>query len=295
MASIRHFTTEQFSDGTTIDGNRLERAVQDLENYINNVPDGDFANRWLQSQVVLKYLPWTAAADTAFASYILPIAGGYNPFPYMPIYNSGNASLMNSYRAKGNRLDYQTPFTSSGLYGTHQVAWTTGLSTGRDPVIIDAVDAILASYTKDYVNPYVYDSAPPTNRIAGNPIDNIHLQITMDSSFNPNIQISNSVLWHKYNFDASSYFVQGSGTGAVTFSSDMSPAIDTGALTGMGNGFSTTLHIKDSNLRIPVPPFSRLRFSLILPDDGLAPWGAKPWQTMIPTMTLTLLERLQSD
>ena len=60
MSSIRHFTDEQFSDGTTIDGDRLEKALQDLEDYINNVPDGDFENRWLQSQIVLKYLPWTA-------------------------------------------------------------------------------------------------------------------------------------------------------------------------------------------------------------------------------------------
>ena len=35
MTSIRHFTSEQFSDGTTIDGDRLEKALQDLENYIN--------------------------------------------------------------------------------------------------------------------------------------------------------------------------------------------------------------------------------------------------------------------
>jgi len=42
MSSIRHFTDEQFSDGTTIDGDRLEKSLQDLEDYMNNVPDGDF-------------------------------------------------------------------------------------------------------------------------------------------------------------------------------------------------------------------------------------------------------------
>lgn len=309
MTSIRHFTSEQFSDGTTIDGDRLEKALQDLENYINEVPDGDFANRWLQSQIVLKYLPWTAAADTQFdadrAASGAPAGAYFNPFPYLPVYNYGNDNLMNPFRVKGNRIDYQTPFTTalpaatSGNYGAHQVAWTTALSIGEDPVIIDSVDAILASYTSQYVNPYVYDSSPPGNRINGNPVDDIHLQITMDSPFTPNIQIANSVLWHKYDFDASSYFVQGHGTAAVTFSPDMEPNVtsllDLGSNV-MGNGFATTLHIKDSNLKIPVPPFSRLRFSLILPSDSaVAPWGLKPWQTMIPTMTLTLLERLESD
>ena len=49
MSSIRTFTSEQFSDGTTIDSNRIEKALQDLERYINDVPDGDFRSRWLQS------------------------------------------------------------------------------------------------------------------------------------------------------------------------------------------------------------------------------------------------------
>ena len=42
MSSIRRITGQQFSDGTTIDGDRLEKALQDLEDYINDVPDGDF-------------------------------------------------------------------------------------------------------------------------------------------------------------------------------------------------------------------------------------------------------------
>ena len=310
MSSIRHFTSEQFSDGTTIDGDRLERALQDLENYINEVPDGDFANRWLQSQIVLKYLPWTAAADTQFAADIAPVANGYNPFPYLPVYNRTTAGgaytdLMNPFRLKGNRIDYQSAFSpaspsaTAGHYGAHQGAWTTALSIGEYPVIIDSIDAVLASYTTQYVNPYTYDSSPPQNRTNGDPVDDIHLEITMDSPFVPNIQIANSVLWHKYNFEASSYFVKGAGVGAVTFTPDMEPNVTDNLDTvghEMGNGFATTLHIKDSNLKIPVPPFSRLRFSLILPNDAtIAPWGAKPWQTMVPTMTLTLLERLKSD
>ena len=118
MSSIRHFTAEQFSDGTTIDGDRLERSLQDLEDYINNVPDGDFKNRWLQSQMVLKYLPWTAEADAAFIADGAP-AGSFMPFPYLPVYNytgSVGSDVMNAFRFKGNRLDYQSPFSDTGLY-----------------------------------------------------------------------------------------------------------------------------------------------------------------------------------
>lgn len=303
MSSIRHFTAEQFSDGTTIDGDRLERSLQDLEDYINNVPDGDFKNRWLQSQMVLKYLPWTAEADAAFIADGAP-AGSFMPFPYLPVYNytgSVGSDVMNAFRFKGNRLDYQSPFSDTGLYylgnasGGRQVAWTTSFSVGEDPVILDSVDAVLSSYSTEYVNAYEYASASlPENRVNGQSANDIHLQITVDSTFTPNIQIENSVLYHKYNFDASSYMIKAAGLPSVTaFSADMQPSLNTGDLTGMGIGYDTTLHIKDSNLRIPIPPFSRLRFALILPDSGKSPWGDKPWQTMIPTLTLTLFERLR--
>ena len=36
--SNRHITKEQFSDGTTIDGNRLEKAYQDTQDHYNNLP-----------------------------------------------------------------------------------------------------------------------------------------------------------------------------------------------------------------------------------------------------------------
>jgi hypothetical protein len=310
MSSIRHFTTEQFSDGTTIDGDRLERSLQDLEDYINSVPDGDFKTRWLQSQLVLKYLPWTAEADAQLHTDGAP-AGVYQPYPYLPVNNSegttsGGDPIFNAFRVKGNRLDYQAPFNETADYGTNQVAWTTSFMTGEDPIIIDSVDAILASYSSEYVNAYAYDSSPPAGRTNGQSVNDIHLQITVDNTFIPNLQIQNSVIYHKYNFEAQSYMIKGRDVPSVTsFSSDMVPSLNSGHLAGQGIGFDTTLHIKDSDLKIPLPPFSRIRFSLILPDTGnstgtgagtdAAPWGAKPWQTMIPTLTLSILERLKDD
>lgn len=310
MSSIRHFTTEQFSDGTTIDGDRLEKSLQDLEEYINKVPDGDLKTRWLQSQIVLKYLPWTDEANTQLHTDGAP-AGSYQPYPYLPINNnegttSGGDPIFNAFRFKGTRLDYQAPYNTSADYRSNQVAWTTAFMTGEDPVIIDSVDAILASYSTEYVNPYVYDSSPPDGRVNGQSVNDIHLQITVDNTFIPNSQVKNAVIYHKYNFEAQSYMIKGRDVPSVTaFSSDIVPSLNSGHLIGQGIGFDTTLHIKDSDLNIPLPPFSRVRFALILPDAGnttnvgagsaLAPWGSKPWQTMIPTLTLSILERLKDD
>ena len=302
MSSIRHFTSQQFSDGTTIDGDRLEKSLQDLEDYINNVPDGDFKNRWLQSQFVLKYLPWTAAADAQFIADGAP-GGSFMPFPFLPVYNYGSVGIYNPFRLKGNRLDYQTPYSTTGLYGSHQAAWTTAFMIGEDPIIIDAVDLVMNSYDTEYVNSYEYGSSPPNDRASGESVNDIHLIVSVDSTFTPNIQTQNNIVYHRYNFDAQDCFVLGKGLPAVTsFDSDMQPTLNTGDLAGanQGIGFGTTIHVQDKNLSIPLPPFSRVRFSLALPDAGTGgaatdPWGSKPWQTSIPTMTLSILERIKDD
>ena len=149
MSSIRHVTTQQFSDGTTIDGDRLEKALQDLQNYINNVPDGDFRQRWFQNQIVLKYLPYTAEADTNYAA-VGP--GTRVQAPFLSVYNTG-AGTTNAYRLKGNRLPWQDQFVGAT---PSQVAWTTTLAIGDEPAIIESVDISLNSYTTEYTNDFNY-------------------------------------------------------------------------------------------------------------------------------------------
>mgnify|MGYP003149349923 CR=1 FL=1 len=291
MVSIRKITNQQFSDGTTIDGDRLERAIQDLEEYIDDVPYGDFRQRWLQTQVIMKYLPPTAQVDANLITSST-IAGNSINVPFLPVYNFG-PGITNAYRLKGNKLPYQEAFNAGG-YGTTQVAWTCNLAFADEPVIIAAVDAVLLSYSSEYINNFEYDSAPPPNKVLSQPIDNIHLEITMDNPFIPNIQILNSVLWHKYNFSAHNSKITARGLAYPNpIPSDMDPKMS--SITGMGNGGQASLAIQERDLNIPVPPMSRIRFSLILPDDGFAPWDAKPWQTVVPTLSLTLLERLKSD
>lgn len=72
--SIRKLTDEQFADGTTIDGDRLDLTIQDLEEFINSIPGGDIKTRWVPQTVHVGYLPLTAAADTDVAgANILPL------------------------------------------------------------------------------------------------------------------------------------------------------------------------------------------------------------------------------
>ena len=301
MASIRRITGQQFSDGTTIDGDRLEKALQDLEDYINDVPDGDFKSRWTQSQLVCKLLPWSQNADVRYSTDT-GVAGNHGiKLPWMPVYNPSTLSgipTVNRARFKGNKLPYQFPiYQSNPGYSEAQVAWTTAIAVGKDPLVIDAVDAVLAAYSSVFVNDWVWGSSAPNGKTPGEKIDNIHLVISMDNPFLPGIQSTNSILFHKYDFNISSAQSIADAISVPSFSADMVPNLLTSSAPAgtMGTGLTTTMRIREEDLKIPVPPYSKLRFSLILPDDNFDPWGTKPWQTMIPTMSLTFLERLESD
>jgi len=293
MSSIRRITGQQFSDGTTIDGDRLEKALQDLEDYINDVPDGDLKTRWLQSQAVLRYLPFTAEADTNLATST-GIAGNSNFAPYLPVYNGqvAGSKITNAYRFKGNKLPWQDAF---GTANSLQVAWTASFAVGDEPMVIDAIDLNMAVYGSEYVNTFEYDSAQPPNKTPNAPVDDIHLQVSMDNPFIPSLQILNSVLYHKYNFSALHAQMTAPGL-AFSLGTDINPTV--ASVSGPAGG--TSLFIQEENLNIPVPPGSRVRFSLLIPHDynggaSYAPWGLTPWRTFVPTMTLTFLERLERD
>ena len=65
--STRIVTEEQFSDETTIDGDRLDKAYQDLTDRVNNIPKGDIRTRFTQQQYVFGYSPHGFPFGTYFA------------------------------------------------------------------------------------------------------------------------------------------------------------------------------------------------------------------------------------
>lgn len=122
----RHISDQQFADGTTIDGSRVEDALQDLEDHVNEVPKGDVKQQFMQTQIVAGYSPhaeaWvdgTSAAggpnvEALNAQVTTAVTG--TMFPFLPVYNSAkNLSQIapiveplgytNEHRHKG----YQTP------------------------------------------------------------------------------------------------------------------------------------------------------------------------------------------
>ena len=53
----RHVTDEQFSDGTTIDGSRIDKAIDDIIDHQNEIPKGDMEARWMPTTYVMCWSP----------------------------------------------------------------------------------------------------------------------------------------------------------------------------------------------------------------------------------------------
>ena len=288
MSSLRRFTSQQFSDGTTIDGNRLEKALQDLEDWSSKIKDGDFANRWMQSQFILKYLPPTASSDATLAANS-GVAGNYRRAPFLPIYNPTTAE--NPHRLKGTKLHWQTgyvaPVAGVNQYN-EQVVWTSVFTVGEDPLIVSSVDAVFLTYSYEYNTDWKYDSGSPGGAV-GEYSNDIHLQITADNPFLPNLQLKNTIVFHKYLSSADGSLFCDQAISLATID-DMNPSLT--SVPGMVPMHETSLSMNLDDLNIPIPPYTRLRFSLVLPVSAGPLWGIQPWGRSIPTLSLTVLERI---
>ena len=291
MSSLRRFTSQQFSDGTTIDGNRLEKALQDLEDWSNGIKDGDFANRWMQSQFILKYLPPTADSDAALATST-GVAANYRRAPFLPIYNpTGSVTSENPHRLKGTKLHWQTGYVNPTLGANQyneQAVWTSAFSVGDDPLIISSIDAVFLNYSAEYLTDWKYASGSPGGA-PGTYSNDIHLQVTADNPFLPNLQLKNTIVFHKYLSSADGSLFCDQAINLATID-DMNPSLT--SVAGMTPMHETSLSMNLDNLNIPIPPYTRLRFSLVLPVGTGPLWTAQPWRLSIPTLSLTVLERL---
>lgn len=55
--SLRTLTDEQFSDGTTVDGSRIDKALGDATDHFNNIPGGDVSTRFTRANFIFGYQP----------------------------------------------------------------------------------------------------------------------------------------------------------------------------------------------------------------------------------------------
>ena len=303
--SIRKLTDQQFADGTTIDGDRLDLTIQDLEEFINSIPDGDIETRWIPQTIHLGYLPLTSSADTDMTGgAVLPPQG-----PWLPVCNKGTDSnhaveISNRFRIKGTRLPYLAPVPQlddiqlrspgSPSRSVEQVSWSTSLALGK-PCILYAVNAYLLTDNAEYTNSFSYNATPPTGRDANSFVKDVQLSISLDNPFSPENQKSHSKLIHRREFSVEGHMIRRANAAPAT---DMTPNLKA----SVTYNFHESLAFEVDDLKIPLPIDSRIRFALTLPSyptpasagGNAAPWFDKPF-TFVPSLSITILEPMLND
>ena len=311
--SIRRISEEQFATGTTIDGDRIESVLQDIEKLINDIPSGDLLNRWVPQHFHVGYLPLTAAADANIQTQLTAIAAPKGP--WLPVSNKVvtpgvsptpvGAEPTNSFRVKGNRLQYYPPASqnptfkstvSSGL-GAEQIAWEVSFALSS-PSILHSVNAYFLTDDDEYTNSFKYTGTAPTGRTASTFVKDVQFHISIDNPFTPEDRRTLNKVFHVREFDVSGSMMSNA---AAIPTNDMLPALSTitNHTTSAPVSFKPdeSLAFESSDLKIPLPIDTRIRITCILPlratstsaVDG--PWYQRPFSFM-PSMSITLLEPL---
>lgn len=265
--SNRVITNQQFSDGTTIDGNRIEDAMQDIERFIDKVPSAFVKRRFIENQLVAGWSPYPTLGSTP--------AGRTAIHPWMKDANTDPESK-NTYRLKG----YYNSDADSYI-------WNQAFQP-EGPIIIEAFDLVMAHDlgTDDTSDSQIYkmgttiypNYVPPD-------VTDFELHITIDSPYVPEDRSQNDMELHRHSFSGQAHLFRPKvNTAAPT--NDMLPAMNGGGL----SGYAVSLR----NLNIPIAPFSRVRYAVVIPlysaGTGLNNWGARPWASSVWSQTLTILE-----
>ena len=259
--SIRELTKQQFSDGTTIDGSRLSKALDDTDERFDKVPGGDIAQRHTQTQIVCGWSPATATSGTSKTSEI--------QYPWLKANNPNQQT--SPYANKSYRFK-STGETSSGT--SAQYAMTVPFQS-FDPVIIQSVNVIMTTNDDGY---YKWDPSDFGT-------DNLgpQLLISVDHPFLTEDANMSSVSLHKDygSVDAFDLTAKASDAG-ITPASDMAPALSNIALRGA--------YLKTEDLNIPLPSNARLRLSLLNVNDSSESYSM--WAAFSLSYVVTILEPL---
>ena len=261
--SIRELTEEQFSDGTTVDGSRLAKALDDMGDRFSSVPEGDLAQRHLQTQIVCGWSPPTAASGTSKTNEIR--------YPWL------SPSIPSS-EVSGSPYEYPgARFKSTGD--------DTGVSRGQyamtvpiqitTPCILQSVNVLMLTNTNGY---YKWDIA---NFGTGNM--GPQLLVTVDNPFLLEDHNMSSVVLHRDCTHTSAFDLTGDASdlgvaplGGLVMSPDWPGATLRGA------------YLKTEELNIPLAAKARLRFCLFNVLDTTIAYSM--WSSFAPSITVTLLE-----
>jgi hypothetical protein len=298
----REITDQQFSTGTTIDGSRIDDAMSDAVDRVNDVPRSDIATRWTQTQYVM--------------GFSKPNQIGIGTQPFLPIknddsfiYGTAPETIQNPWRIKAcDMIDVQPTEAAANC----QYAWTVPLYFAR-PAIVDSIHVFL---TKDnasdtgtppalieYNGGFVYGARFPPGKAAAANSEDLSIVMHVDSPFAPEERSQNDieVVRHRFQINRENFTqipwhnYQVSTNNGGTAWTDMLPA------QYPGGGPAGSAVILD-DLNVPIHANSRARLAMVIPPLSATfgsggytnTWNSttSTWGAAYYTMVLTVLEEV---
>ena len=268
--SNRRITKEQFVNDGTIDGSRIQKALDETEEYINNVPLEAIKQRYS-----LNYMVFTA----------LGAAGGdgatLGKTRFAPYLNSNNlVPGGNNDRVKGTTKASETltPYTKALTYPS---IFTVATSFPV-PVIIDSVCLFINSRGRYGPGTLSDQSFEMLSGAAS--FQRTRIIVDTDDMVSSEDRTLNAKEYVLQDFQESFWSGTPQAAGSTMFPRSSE---QTGAIPSWGGvGSSQSLLLRKDDLNIPVHQFARTRFRLVLYAGGVA----NPLRHRTPeNMTLTVV------
>jgi hypothetical protein len=306
----RNITKEVFYDGTTIDGTRLEKGMGEIADGINDVKKGNTKQRFVATQYHAGFNPIDRTSGHKY--HFFPFLRHDNialPMGTVPV----NAPF-NPFRFKSSSVPGIDPdLGSADLY-----FWTRSFHFER-PVVVHALSVLMqmdvgAHVDRPYAGtrdpavaaaPYTYDNSglpgsgtpPQPFGSASSTIDVPIMLDVMNPAAPENARLAD------LEFVRARFVINEEKTSVITPNAsavgwdDFNPNYSSGDITDARPLYGRIVEYRDLN--IPVHERSRVRLAVAVPFyDGIeytqGTWGDIPWFIQAWSVTLTVLEEVQS-
>jgi len=237
----------QFTDDTTIDGNRLDGFMQAFVDRFNALTPRDLERNWTETVFVTGYQPVTGST---YGNSILPWINPVNlPTAYggSPAVDESLFYPTNEYRSKGWGLSY-LPVGGTQYY----YQWSSSFHVSK-PTIITKLMFVMRT-DSDFTNTFVYGANSPPGKSDGDSCDDFTIELAVDNPFTQENRSQSNTEVLRTHFPATAW----------TMNTDMS--VDMQPEYPVGPGQDPTGVYVNLDVEVPVPQNARVRLNLVIPQ-----------------------------
>ena len=288
----RHITKEQFADNTTVDGDRIDSAMESFERHVNEVPQGDVLTKWMPTVFVAGWIPQTIAPTII---HHWPWMTTPNISDWVQSGTTPPVRFVNTERVKGYRIPGIDPSRAElEPNANSQWVWETSFQIHR-PAVVTHLDVLLNVHNpffsvRVFTNSFTYGALPPQGFSNGDFSKDFTFCLHVDAPTGAENRQLNEVELTRNSFELKKSQVT-DARGSGTLSNDMTPS-------GFPGGFVSGVY-EPVEGEIPLHQNARVRISCVIPPvlataatNYTSSWGDKPWFKQHFGMALHMLEEV---